>query len=59
MAFISKQQAETYLLKLYELDYCEDYETFQEFIEGLGDTLDMVGPNTVYAYHVYINTEVE
>jgi hypothetical protein len=55
MTFITKAQAEQFLREYYaDNGYAEDGETFEEVVEGLGDMLDCVTPNVVYAYHVFV-----
>lgn len=54
MAFITRDQALAYLREYYNDNYADDEETFEDVVEGLGDMLDLVTPNVVYAYHVYM-----
>lgn len=54
MSFITREQAEAYLREYYNDNYADDEETFEEIVAMLGDQLDMVVPEIVYAYHVYM-----
>lgn len=56
MSFINKQQAEAYLQGIYLMDWQADYTTFAEYIDAIGDTLDMLAADIVYAYKVYTDT---
>ena len=59
MSFITKQQAQDYLREYYNDNYvlAGETETFEEVVESIGDTLDMLSPEMVYAYHIYTEEE--
>jgi hypothetical protein len=55
MTFITKFQAEQFLREYYISNYvlAKEQETFEEVLEILEGTLDLVDANVVYAYHVF------